>query len=60
MRDNVEIVLHLLGSGVPDAHIAHGYGVVHAPVSAHAQMIELLPDLDSLVGRCSVVLGRSR
>ena len=44
----------------PDAHIAHGYGVVHAPVSAHAQMIELLPDLDSLVGRCSAVLGRSR
>ena len=27
----------------PDAHIAHGYGLAHAPVSARAKMIDLLP-----------------
>ena len=44
----------------PDAHIAHGYGLAHAPVSARAKMIDLLPHLDSLVGRCSAVQGTSR
>ena len=44
----------------PDAHIAHGCGLAHAPVSARAKMIDLLPHLDSLVGRCSAVPGTSR
>ena len=44
----------------PVAHIAHGYGLAHAPVSARAKMIDLLPHLDSLVGRCSAVQGTSR
>ena len=35
----------------PDAHIAHGYGLAHAPVSARAKMIDPLPHLDSLVVR---------
>ena len=41
----------------PDAHIAHGYGLAHAPVSARAKMIDPLPHLDSLVVRCSAVQG---
>ena len=38
----------------PDAHIAHGYGLAHAPVSARAKMIDPLPHLDSLlpIGAC--------
>ena len=44
----------------PDAHIAHGYGLAHAPVSARAKMIDPLPHLDSLVVRCSAVPGTSR
>ena len=44
----------------PVAHIAHGYGLAHAPVSARAKMIDLLPHLDSLVVRCSAVQGTSR
>ena len=36
------------------------YGLAHAPVSARAKMIDLLPHLDSLVVRCSAVQGTSR
>ena len=41
----------------PVTHIAHSYGLAHAPVSARAKMIDPLPHLDSLVGRCSAVQG---
>ena len=44
----------------PVTHIAHSYGLAHAPVSARAKMIDLLPHLDSLVVRCSAVQGTSR